>query len=203
MIHDWFDVHDGLAAAGRFSPITSLRERISANEVIVLLLCGAVAAFATGFIRLGLRIPGNAIILSVIPMALGLALAPRRSAGFLMSTGAIGTAGFLGFSGMAHFGAGALTSLCVLGPLLDFALARARSGWRLYAGLIMGAVCASVLAMFARGASKILGLDVVATMRPFAIWWPQAILTYTLCGAVAGLIGALCFFHLRKQRQES
>jgi H+/Cl- antiporter ClcA len=67
----------------------------------------------------------------------------------------------------------------------------------------MGAVCASVLAMFARGASKILGLDVVATMRPFAIWWPQAILTYTLCGAVAGLIGALCFFHLRKQRQES
>lgn len=203
MIHDWFDVHDGLAAARRFSPITRLRDRISANEVIVLLLCGAVAAFATGFIRLGLRIPGNAIILSVIPMALGLALAPRRSAGFLMSAGAIGTAGFLGFSGMAHFGAGALTSLCVLGPLLDFALARARSGWRLYAGLIMGAVCASVLAMFARGASKMLGLDVAATMRPFAFWWPQAILTYTLCGAVAGLIGAMCFFHLRKQRQES
>lgn len=203
MIYNWFDVHDGLAAAGRFTPITRIRERISVNEVLVLLLCGAVAAAATGFIRLGLRIPGNAIILSVIPMALGLALAPRRAAGFLMSAGAMGTAGMLGFSGLAHFGAGALTSLCLLGPLMDFALARARSGWRLYAGLVLGAVGTSVLALLSRGAGKLLGLDVAATMRPFGLWWPQAIVTYALCGAVAGLIAAFCFFHMRKQQQES
>jgi hypothetical protein len=203
MIHNWFDVHDGLAAAGRFTPITRIRERISVNEVLVLILCGAVAAAATGFIRLSLRIPGNAIILSVIPMALGLALAPRKSAGFIMSTGAIGMAGVLGISGLAHFGAGALTSLCLLGPLMDFALARARGGWRLYAGLILGAVGTSILAMLSRGAGKLLGFDVAATMRPFGLWWPQAIFTYALCGAVAGLIAALCFFQLRKQRQES
>ena len=59
---------------------------------LLLFLCGAAAASTTGFIRLGLRIPGHAIVLVVVPMALGLALAPRRLAGFVMSAGAFGTA---------------------------------------------------------------------------------------------------------------
>ena len=129
MVHDWFGVHDGLLTAARIPPIARFRERISTIELLLLLLCGAAAASATGFIRLGLRIPGHAIVLAVVPMALGLALAPRRLAGFVMSAGAFGTAAAFSLAGVCTYGSGAFVSLSLTGPVMDFALARARSGW--------------------------------------------------------------------------
>jgi hypothetical protein len=199
----WFGIHDGLAATARVPSIARSGERIRTAELVALFLCGAAAAAATGFMRSGLRIPGNSIIFSVIPMALGLALAPRRMAGFIMSAGAFGTASAFSAAGLCHYGAGAFVSLCLTGPLMDVALARARSGWQLYTGLVASGIVANLLALASRGASKLLGLDVSGGMRPFAGWWQQAIVTYMLCGAVAGLIGALCCFHLRKRQQES
>ncbi len=204
MIHNWFEVHDGLAAARRVS-VTRYRENVSALEVLMLLLCGAGAATATGFIRLGLRIPGNAIILAVIPMALGYALTPRRLAGLVMSAGAFGTATAFSIAGLTRYGTGAIISLSVTGLIMDLALARARSGWRLYLGMIFAGIGANMLALASRGASKLLGLDFGGGMRPFADWWSQAAVTYTLSGAVAGLIGALCCFRLldREPKRQS
>jgi hypothetical protein len=192
-----FGINDGVAAAGRFSTITRMRERISTMEVVLLLLFGVTAAATSGFLRLGLRLPGHSIVLSMVPMALGLALAPRRLSGFIMSAGAFGAAvAFRGF-GLAHYGFGAFVSLCLLGPVMDLAIAKARSGWQLYSGLILAGIGTNLLALTSRSMSKIVGLD-LASMRPFMTWWPQAIITYTISGAVAGLICALCFFHLRK-----
>ena len=202
MIYDLFGVHDALVAAARIPPITRFRERISTAELLLLFLCGAAAASTTGFIRLGLRIPGNAIILAVIPMVLGLALAPRRLAGFIMSAGAFGTASAFNLAGLAHYGSGSIISLCLVGPVMDLALARARSGWRLYLGFMLAGISANLLALASRAASKLLGLD-IAGLRPFGDWWSQAALTYTLCGAVAGLIGAVCCFHLRGRRSQA
>jgi len=202
MIDKWFGVREGLATAGRISVPARIRERISAAEILLLILCGAGAAAASGFVRLGLRIPGHSIILSMIPMALGLALAPRRFSGCIMSAGALGTAAALSLSGLVHYGSGASISLCLMGPMMDLAVAKVRSGWRLYLGLMLAGIGTNLLALASRSVSKLLGLD-LASMRPFDTWWAQAIFTYTVSGAVAGLIGALCFFRLRSQQSES
>jgi hypothetical protein len=201
MINNWFSINEGLAAAGRLPSLARIRERISAYEIVLLILCGAAAATASGFIRLGLRMPGHSIVLSMIPMALGLALAPRRLSGFIMSASAFGTGAAFNLTGMAHIGSGAFISLCFIGPVMDLAVSKFRNGWKLYFGLVLAGICTNLLALSSRGASKLLGLDLAGT-RPFGSWWTQAILTYSLSGALAGLIGALCFFHLRKQRSK-
>jgi hypothetical protein len=200
MIDNWFSINEGLAAAGRFPAVTRVRARISSSEIALLILCGAAAATASGFIRLGLRLPGHSIILSLIPMALGLALAPRRLSGFIMSASAFGTGAVFNLTGIGHLGSGAFVSLCLSGPVMDLAVSKFRSGWKLYFGLVLAGICTNLLALSSRGASKLLGLDLGT--RPFDSWWTQAIITYTLSGAIAGLIGALLFFHLRKQHSD-
>ncbi len=202
MAYNWFSVHDGLAAGARF-PSARLHERISALEVILLILCGAGAASATGFIRLGLRIPGNAIVLAVIPLALGFAIAPRRMAGVIMSASAYGTATAFSLAGLTRYGTGAIISLSVSGLIMEIALARARKGWRLYLGMVLAGIIANLLALASRGTSKLLGLDAAGGMRPFSDWIHQAPVTYTLCGAIAGLIGAMCCFRLKERKPQS
>jgi hypothetical protein len=201
MIDNWFSINEGLASAGRIPSLARMRERISAYEILLLILCGAGAATASGFIRLGLRLPGHSIVLSMIPMALGLALAPRRLSGVIMGASALGTAAAFNFTGLAHIGSGAFISLCLVGPVMDLAVSRLRSGWKLYLGLVLSGILTNLLALSSRGANKLLGLDLAGT-RPFGSWWTQAVITYSLSGALAGLVGALLFFHLRKQQSK-
>lgn len=194
MIHGWFHVHDGLSAAARFPGRARSRPRVSAVDVLLLLACGAAAAAAVGFVRLGLRIPGHAIVLAALPMAFGLSLAPRRFAGSVMSAGALGTGLLLAAGGGASYGSGSVVSLALLGPAMDVALRGARTGGLVYVGLVMAGVGANLLALGSRAGAKLLGLD-LAGARPFDSWWLQAAATYTLSGVVAGLLGALCWFH--------
>ena len=189
---NWFDVHEGLLGAGRFPSLARSRRRVSTAEWLLLLGCGAAAAAAVGFVKLSLGIPGHSIVIAALPMVLGLSLAPRRLAGSVMSAGALGTAWLLGAAG-ASYGAGATVSLLLLGPMMDVALSHAQSGRRVYAALVMSGVATNLLALGSRAASKFLGLDLGA--RPFDSWWLQASVTYTLSGMVAGLLGALCWFH--------
>jgi hypothetical protein len=196
MIEDWFGAHLGLAASARFPPLAPSARRISAVELSMLLGCGAAAAAAVGLAKLGLRIPGHAIVLAALPMALGLSLAPRRLAGSVMSAGAAGTALLLGAVGGATYGSGSVVSLFLLGPMMDVALRGARTGRLIYAALVLSGVGANLLALGSRAAAKLLGLD-LAGARPFDSWWLQAAATYTLSGVIAGLLGALCWFHLR------
>ena len=192
---------DGLAAAGRLHPVAKDRDRISVSEVLVLFLCGAVSASIIAFVRLGLRLPGHSIVLSMIPMALGLSLAPRRFGGFLMSAGAFATAAAYTGAGLTQYGSGAFVSMCLMGPMMDLALTKVRTGWRLYLGLLLAGIGTNLMALASRSAGKLLGLDLGT--RPFGGWWTQAIMTYTLCGALAGLLGAICFFHFRNQRAKA
>jgi hypothetical protein len=199
MVNHWFEIHDGLVAAGRLPSLAAAGRRISAIELLLLFLCGAAAATTVGFVKLGLGIPGHAIVLAVLPMALGLSLAPRRFAGSVMSAGAFGTAAALSSAGLVTFGWGALTSLCLTGPMMDLAVAGARQGPRLYLGLVLSGVAANLLALASRAVPKLLGID-LAGGRPFDAWWMQAALTYTLSGAVAGLVGAICWFQFSSGR---
>jgi len=202
MVDRLFGINDSLITARRIPSLAQIREHISAWEVFLLLICGSVAAAAVELIRLGLRLPGQAILIAMIPMALGLSLAPRRSAGFIMSAGAFSTAIVLSQTGIVRYGIGSFVSLCLLGPIMDIILAKARNCWHLYGGLILAGFITNILALASRSAGKLLGLDIAGT-RPFGAWWRQAIFTYPLCGAVAGLIAAFCFFSLRRKRIES
>jgi hypothetical protein len=204
MNNNWFEIfeiNEGLAAAGRIPSVTRLGERISASEIALLLSCGIAAAISSGLLHRGLQIPGSSIVFSMIPMALGFALAPRRYAGFIMGAGAMGAAFIINQTGLARVGAGAFVSLCLIGPVLDLSVAKAREGWRLYSGLILAGIITNLLALGSRAVTKFFALDLGT--RPFSSWWAPAIVTYMLSGAIAGLIAALCFFHFRKQRSDS
>jgi hypothetical protein len=202
MINKWFGIHNGMATAGRLPSIVKVRENITASEIVMLLLFGVASAAAVGFIRTGFRFPGNSIVLAMLPMVFGLALVHRRNSGFIMGAGALGGAGMFGMLGLAHYGAGAFVSLCLIGPILDLALNKACSGRWLYIGLVLAGIGTNLLALFSRGIAKLLGLD-VAGMRPFGTWYIQASMTYALCGAIAGLIAAFLFFQFRKQQSNA
>jgi hypothetical protein len=194
MVGEWFVVRDGLAGASRLPVLVRPGQRISALELLLLLACGGAAAATVGLVNLSLRIPGHSIVLAALPMVLGMSLAPRRFAGSVMSAGALGTSWLLTGIGAAGVGAGSSVSLLLLGPMMDVALRHAGGGWRVYAALGASGVATNLLALGSRAAAKLLGLD-LAGARPFDSWWLQAIVTYTLSGAVAGLLGALCWFH--------
>jgi hypothetical protein len=200
VVHDWFAVHEGLTSAARVPSLARAREPVSALELLVLLASGAAAAAAVGMAKLGLGIPGHSIVLAALPLAFGLSTAPRRLAGSFMSASALGTAWLLEGAGAASYGSGSFVSLCLLGPMMDLALRRARSGWRVYAALTLAGTATNVTALASRAAAKLVGLD-LAGARPFDSWWLQAMGTYTLSGIVAGLLGAICWFHVRDRSQ--
>lgn len=195
MLRNWFAVHDGLMGAARFPSLSRAGDRISVVEVLLLVTCGATAAAAVAYVKLSLRIPGHSIVLAALPMVLGLSLAPRRLVGSVMSAGAVGTAWLLSAAGGASYGSGSFVSLSLIGPMMDVAVRHASGGWRVYAALVLSGVTTNLLALGSRAAFKVLGLDIAAGARPFDSWWLQASVTYTLSGVVAGLLGALCWFH--------
>src|SRR5262245_10419602 len=118
-------VHDGLLGASRVPSLARPGRAVSVAEVAVLVFLGAAAAGAATLHHLQLRIPGHAILRSVFPMALGMALVPRRLSGSIMAGSALATALLLQLGG-AEGGPGAITSLALTGPLLDLALLGAR-----------------------------------------------------------------------------
>jgi hypothetical protein len=196
MLFHAFDVHNGLVSSRRIPALGRAGSRISVAEVAILILAGAAAACASAYVRLGLRIPGHAVVLAVVPMALGLSLAPRRLGGMIMGGSAFATASGLTAAGLASYGTGAMTSLCLSGPFMDVALAWASGGWRVYASLVAAGLATNVAAFLQRSASKLLEMDKPGT-RLFDEWWREATLTYLLSGAVAGLLGAFFWFQFR------
>ncbi len=186
-------VHAALAQDTRLPSLVRGDQRLHMAEGLFLVGAGMAAALATAFFELRLRIPGHAILRAVFPMALGLAVVPRRMAGSLMALGAAGSAAWFQAAGAATVGLGAMTSLAVAGPLLDAALWRSTRGWRLYAGFALAGLGANLAALAVRATAKATGLDHVAA-RPLAEWWLQAVVSYALCGLLAGLISAaVCF----------
>jgi hypothetical protein len=205
-------IHPALADHARLPILAPHWQGAWVAEILFLLGAGVGAALATALLDFGLRIPGHAIIRAVFPMALGLALAPRRMGGMVMGASALGTAWVIQTAGFAALGAGAMTSLALTGPFLDLALWRARpfggaspmshrwEGWRLYLGFAVAGLGSNLAALTVRAGTKLLGLGHLGA-RPLAAWWPQAIGTYAVCGLLAGLISALVWFRLAASSQ--
>lgn len=192
-------VHDGLVGVGRFPSITRSGQRTSALELGTLMMAGVGAALATLLIDLKLHIPGHAILRAVFPMACGFALVPRRLGGSIMGASAMSTALLLQVGGLMEKGAGAVTSLCLTGLLLDLALWTARGGWRLYGGFILAGLGSNVGAFAVKAMLELLTGG--SGGRTFADWWPVAVWTYPTCGVIAGLVSALTWFHFKTTRR--
>jgi membrane associated rhomboid family serine protease len=121
-------------------------------------------------------------------------------AGSIMSVSALATGLLLSAGGGLRYGSGAIISLALIGPMMDAALRRVRSGPRVYLALAVAGVAANLLALTSRATTKILGLDIGS--RPFDSWWLLALGTYTASGIVAGLLGAICWFQFRQRDGE-
>jgi hypothetical protein len=192
-------IHDGLRSHSRLGSIAAPDSAWTQWAALVCL--GAAAAVLTEMVDFSLRLPGHAILRSVFPLALGLALAPRKMAGSTMGAAALLTSLVIRAGGWGG-GFGSLVSVSLLGPCLDISLLRARSGWRIYAGMAGGALVANLAAFamqlflksLARGGG---GGGGGGGGRMLAEWLPTAVITYPLFGIAAGLISAVIWFRFR------
>lgn len=195
--------HPGLWATSRLRAIASHAVSSNGRDWLLLATFGVLATCSSVFLDLGLkRIPGQAILRVVFPLALGLAVVPRRGAGCVMGGTAALTGASLQWIGLRgeSIGFGALTSLIATGPLLDWTLRRANGGWRQVVAFAWAGMVSNLLALGVRGAVKALGWE-AAGRRPFAEWLTQAVGTYVLCGLIAGLISGLMLFSIRPRQK--
>lgn len=190
MREPWLTIHSRLGGSRRIAAVAALQRAsaTTAAEWAVLIFMGTAAAALSAWFRLDLGIPGHNIIRVVFPFALGLSLVPRYGAATVMSASGTAAGGLMMSLGARGLGVGAMTSLALTGVLLDSALAGARSGRSIYVRLALAGLAANGIAFAVRlGMKLLLG-------QPLASWLPRAVVTYTLCGLIAGLISAAVWF---------
>jgi hypothetical protein len=196
-------LHEGLWEGSRLRWLTSSGEQTRTLEFTFLAGCGFFAAMASAYLDYRLRIPGHAILRAIFPMALGLAVVPRRGAGTVMGASALLTGlGLRAMFPVGGFSVGALTSLTLTGPLLDLSLRHARGGWRLYTGFALAGLAANVVAFLTRGGAKLLGLERLGA-RPLSEWMLQASFSYVICGLLAGLVSGVVWFQATRPNRGS
>lgn len=188
--------HSTLAASSRLRVIAphgiDALSRPAAADVALLLFCGAFAACCTLLWEWHLKMPGHAILQTVLPLAGGLALVFRRGGGTVMAAGALATVGLFAATGWGEKGLGSLTSLLLTGPLLDLALWRVRSGWGVYSAFAIAGLASNVAALGVQIVAKLIGWG--GGGKPLAMWLPTAAVTYPFFGLAAGLLAALILF---------
>jgi hypothetical protein len=194
-----------MRGASRLPSLAGSAAGIRAAELLALIMAGAAAAVASTYLDFGLGIPGHRILFSVFPIALGLALVPRRAAGTVMGGAAMATVGALALAGVRVPGMGGLTSLILIGPFLDVALRHAGSGWRLYAAFVAAGASANVVAFAVRAGVKLMGVPAkgggLGGGQPVGTWLTVSVWTYLLAGLLAGLISAAAWFHFRSRAE--
>jgi hypothetical protein len=138
-----------IESRSRFKFLTGARGLEYPYSVLLLVCFGIIAGISVSNLKLSIGIPGHAIIKVMIPMALGLSLAPARSAGSIMGISGLITA-FIGqtLTEGPGTGTGAYTSLVCTGVLMDFTLYFANTGWKLYTGLMVSGLIAKWIQIF-------------------------------------------------------
>jgi hypothetical protein len=187
-----------LKRSSRLPELVSSSDRISWLEIAALAACGALAALAVFAIHLSWRVPGHAILRAVFPMAAGLAVVPRRSAGLVMTISAAITGGVLHWGHFGEIQPAALASLLALGPMLDLATLGAPVGWRLYSRFVAAGLAANLVAFTTRTTMTTLGYETPGSHQMERLGWLVPA-SFLLCGAVAGLVSAIAWFRLRSR----
>jgi hypothetical protein len=187
-----------LKSCSRFYEALRTSDRISWLELAALAACGSVAALALFCIHLSWSVPGHAILRGVFPMAAGLAIVPRRSAGLLMTLAAALTSEVLHVGGIGEIQPAALASLLALGPMLDLATLGAPVGWRLYLRFAAAGIAANLVAFATRMGLTAMGYATPGSHQMERLGWLVPA-SFVLCGAIAGLLSAIAWFRLRSK----
>jgi|APSaa5957512622_1039677.scaffolds.fasta_scaffold01129_2 hypothetical protein len=180
-------------------------DRVRLTEMLLLCGLGVSAGLVRCLVRTHLHLPGHSILFIVLPTAAGVAISRRQGAGTAIGLSALGTGAFLNcFCPVKPIGIGALTSLAATGVFLDVALAWARRPAHVYFACIVAACGSSALAFAVRAVTKQLGLQPgYHPAARMAIWAPRAMVTYLICGLVAGLLSAFVCFRWREEEPQA
>ena len=204
MISSTLTVHEGLGSSGRLPSIASSGKAVTLAELCFLLMMGVATAVVSMFVKPGLHIAGSNIVFVVFTMSFGLAMVPRRGAASAMGLGAMASAGAFCMLWTTKLGFGAATSLALTGFLIDLALYGARNGREIYIRLIAAALAANGAAFLIRAGAKLFliggGGGGAGAGKPFHVWVYPAVVTYLICGLVAGVISAAVWFRFAAER---
>ncbi len=201
MIHGLLPYDPVLAGGVRIPSLARPDDDVRTVELVTLIALGIAAACATQLLDAGLGIPGHAIVRSVLPFSLGLALVPRRRAGIVMGSTAVGAGMLFNATPYAGAGAGALTSLFLSGFLLDQAASRAHRGWPLYIGVALAGLTTNLIAFGVKTISKLGTTGGLGGGGGRSGWLGRAVISYPLCGLIAGLLCAFLLFKLRSRTE--
>jgi hypothetical protein len=193
--------HGGLATARRAVLLASGDRPVGLMEIGVLILLGIGAAVLTATGELRLQLPGHNIIRVIFPLAMGLALVPRRGSATLVGLGGLGAAAVLMPLVPRGLGLGAVTGMALMGPFVDLALARANSGRAIYLRLALAGLAANLAAFAVRGGARMVGWGFAGHVS--AAWWHKAPITYPLFGLLAGLISAAVWFRATAKERDA
>jgi hypothetical protein len=172
------------------------------SEAAVLSTLGVLAAAMTLLGNLGLSLPGHAILRGTLPFVLGISLVPRRGAGTLMSIAAGLTFVTAHVTGVGMPNAAATAGVLALGPALDVLLSASRGGRILYLRAALAGLIANLLAFGFRFLTASLMAEASGT-KNFLAFWPTALLSFALFGAVAGLISGIAWFRALPQAEST
>ena len=185
-------IRNELLNAGRLPSLSRSASWPSALELSLLILAGITAASITAFWHPQIRVPGSVILRVVFPMVFGLALVPRRSSA-LIAGGAAGITGTIfALQQVGKISTGELTTLWLIGPMLELAMIKATRGWKLYLRFATAGLATNLITFFIRG---IAAGSLTAESKRYG--WEMTLLSFVLCGAVAGLVSALVWFRAR------
>ena len=213
-MNSFLEIRPALLDSSRVGSLSRPGVNVAAAELAVLCSLGAIAAWATIFVHLRLQVPGHAILRGTLPMALGLALVPRRGSGSIMGLSAWGTSAACAMSGLARVQPSGTIGIVALGFLLDMTLTNAGKGWRLYARFMAAGLAANLLAYLARFAVAWLGFNTGggggggggfggggglgggwgSGGGQFSSFAASALISFAVCGAIAGLVSGLVWF---------
>lgn len=198
-----FEVLPPVWSASRLRGAVSAELRpkaITATETLLLIGLGALAGAAVLLFDFSLKAPGHAILRGIFPTALGLALVPRRGAGSIMGAGSLA---FIGAAMIAGFGKGlgSTSSVVLIGPCLDLALAWARNGRQVYVAMALAGASANLAAMVVQLGAKLAGIG--GGGKGVAAWLPVALVSYPLFGLLAGFLAAAVWFRFGGRSGES
>ncbi len=190
--------HPQLRSASR---VSGSRDLLS--DLMILAACGCAAALMVALIDLNLKIPGHAILKGTFPIALGLALVPRRFSGMAISASAMGTLMTLKFFTTLDMpGGGSTTSLLLLGPMLDLLLWGARPGLNTIVRFVLAGLLTNLIAFAIRFGGKVAffaAIDIVSWDR----WKTVAPWTHLACGIAAGLVSSVILFRMWPRAEDS
>ena len=185
-------VNHSLAEARRLPILAAPRQRVSAWELVILVVAGVLSG-ATSFAIRGWGIPGSTVVQGILPMAAGLVMVPRRGSGLLMGTSALATGLVLCAASTINVNPSALARLWLLGACLDFGLSRNEYNSRIWLAFITAGMGANLLGYGVKQISAQLGWEGVGG-RGISYGWPVTLMSYAICGAIAGGVSAILFF---------